>query len=124
MSNIAISTRLQHGIWIITFAGELTSQDEESLNAAYPWLHQTESTTMILFDMSRLSYINSSGIALLIRFVRESSHKKYTAYAFGVSSHYQKIFRIVGLTSYIELFPDEYSALETLFARQSGGIDG
>ena len=73
MSNVAISTRLQQGIWIIKVAGELTSQDEESLSAAYPWLHPPENGRMILFDMSHLSYINSSGIALLIRFVRESS---------------------------------------------------
>lgn len=122
MSNVAISTHVQNGIWVITLSGELTSQDGDAMSAAYPWLNPAVSTQLILFDMSGLSYINSAGIALLIRFVRESRRREYTSYACGVSAHYQKIFRIVGLTSYLELFPDAYSAFETLSARQAGGV--
>jgi anti-anti-sigma regulatory factor len=31
----------------------------------------------------------------------------------GLSDHFQKIFKMVGLTKYTEIFPDEEAALES-----------
>ncbi|GAX91148.1 STAS domain-containing protein [Effusibacillus lacus] len=114
-----MSTEHKGDIWVIRIQGELTRNEEQPFFQVYPWLNQTEDTKYILFDMTGLQYINSAGISLLIRFVREAQQRQHSSFAFGVSPHYQKIFRIVGLTAYMELFPDEYSAMETLNARSS-----
>ncbi|UOF92572.1 STAS domain-containing protein [Fodinisporobacter ferrooxydans] len=85
----------------------------------YPWLASFHESKDILFDFTNTRYINSAGIALLIRYVREARQKEYFCYAVGVSSHYQKIFRIVGLSSYIENFPDAFSFFERMRLRRS-----
>ncbi len=118
MSDAIVATRLQDGIWIVSLEGELTNENGYTLSQVYPWQNPEVVTDAVLFDMSRLSYINSAGIAALIRFVREARRMGCESYAHGVSLHYQKIFRIVGLTGYMELFPDEYGALETLQSRR------
>ncbi|MBE3555289.1 MAG: STAS domain-containing protein [Thermicanus sp.] len=113
------STNQQSNLWIIRFPPEFTKTEENEFFKTSPWLRGVEGIRCILFDMTNVSYVNSAGIALLIRFVREARKNQYQVAAFGVSPHYQKIFRIVGLTSYIELFADEYGAIETLTTRNS-----
>lgn len=114
-----IATQRQGDTWLVQISGELTKAEEDRFFQTYPWLSGEQGICCILFDLTKLHYINSAGISLFIRFVREAQRKKFGTYAFGVSSHYQKIFRIVGLTAYLELFPDQYSAIETLQARSS-----
>lgn len=110
-------TERQQDIWSIQIAGELTKGEEDRFFQTSPWFSTEEGIRFILFDMNKLQYMNSAGISLLIRFVREAQKQQYETFAFGVSPHYQKIFRIVGLTSYMELFSDQYSAIETLRSR-------
>ncbi|WP_027417976.1 STAS domain-containing protein [Aneurinibacillus terranovensis] len=118
-SSTKISTIVKDDIWCIRIIGELTRNEEETFFHTFPWLHPYDGNRCILFDMSQVHYLNSAGIALLIRFVREAKQRNYSCYAHSISSHYQKIFRIVGLMSYMELFPDEFTALETLHARRT-----
>lgn len=118
-SGVEITTNRQNEVWSIGVTGDLTRNSESLFFAAYPWMHGQNDIKYIVFDMSKLTYVNSAGIALLIRFVREAQQRNYSTFAFGVSPHYQKIFRIVGLTSFLELFPDEYSAMETLRTRST-----
>lgn len=120
-AGVEITSSREGNIWCIRIEGELTRNAEGQLFGMYPWLHGQSDVRFILFDMRHLNYLNSAGIALVIRFVREARHRQHSAFAFGVSAHYQKIFRIVGLTSYMELFADEYSAIETLRARSEYG---
>lgn len=115
--SLEFSTSQQQFIWLIRFPSELTRAEESKFFNTCPWLQETEGIRYILFDMSGLNYVNSAGIALLVRFVREALKRQYQVAAFGVSPHYQKIYRIVGLTSYMELFANEYGAIETLRTR-------
>jgi len=55
--------------------------------------------------------LHSSGIALLIRIVRAGRKAGYRTFAYGLTPHYQKLFRMVGLTEYMMIYPDEYTIL-------------
>lgn len=85
---------------ILSFKGQLTSSSEalfQEILSQDPWPKVT------LCDFSDVDYINSSGIAMLIRLLRQSMTKGGSLRARGLSPHYQKIFRMVGLSDYIEI---------------------
>lgn len=96
---------------ILDIQGELTKPTESQLISAIDTLHLSEGHTLLL-NLTEVNYINSAGIALLIRLVRQTQSKKYRAAAYGVSSHYQKLFRMVGLSDFLDIYPDEYAAMQ------------
>ena len=66
----------------------------------------------ILLDFRKAEYINSSGIAIIIQMLLESSKSgKQTVGIFGLSPHFTKVFTMVGVAKYATLSPDEESAL-------------
>jgi anti-anti-sigma regulatory factor len=68
----------------------------------------------VLIDFSKVEYINSSGIALVIQMLMEASKADQTIAAFGLTPHFQKVFTMVGITKYAALHRDEASAIASL----------
>ena len=71
-------------------------------------------TRLILLDFTKVDYINSSGIALVIQMLIEAANSGQKVYAFGLSPHFVKVFTMVGITKYAQLFPSEAEALAAL----------
>jgi anti-anti-sigma factor len=69
---------------------------------------------IILLDFTKVDYINSSGIALVIQLLIEASNSGQKVYAYGLSAHFTKVFTMVGITKYAGLFPDQGAALAAL----------
>ncbi|MBI3801487.1 MAG: STAS domain-containing protein, partial [Deltaproteobacteria bacterium] len=65
---------------------------------------------VLCFDKD--GYINSGGIAILIGIAAESREKGQCIRLTGLSPHFQKIFDMMGLTKYMQIFPSEETALE------------
>lgn len=85
---------------VAVLKGDLTASGSEAwgqLTGLVPWPQ-----TMLL-DFSKVEYINSSGIALLISLVREARKHGGAVRARGLSEHYRKIFRMVGLSEHIQI---------------------
>ncbi|MDN5362391.1 MAG: hypothetical protein PWP70_1438 [Moorella sp. (in: firmicutes)] len=83
---------------ILTLRGEITAAVADIFAALLeldPW------PEAILLDFSAVDYINSAGIAQLIKLLRQVRTRGGVLRARGLSGHYQKIFRMVGLTEYI-----------------------
>lgn len=99
----------------LTLHGDVTKQSEEALFGLRPWQEGLDGAKMFLvIDFTDVPYINSAGIALLIRLVRIGLKAGYRTFAFGVSAHYQKLFRMVGLTEYMAIYPSEYAVAERI----------
>lgn len=108
--DLEISGRQAGDIFILYLAGDLTATAGEQVEEAYR--RQSEAgAAKILFHIDRGSYINSGGIAALIGIVAAARQKQQIVRFSGLSDHFQKIFRMVGLTKYAEIFPDEQAAL-------------
>jgi len=69
---------------------------------------------LVLLDFSKVDYINSSGIALVIQMLIEASNSSQKVYAFGLSPHFTKVFTMVGITKYAGLFATQAEALAAL----------
>jgi len=103
--SLQIASREEENVRIIDLTGDLTQSEEDLAKLILP------SDRALILNFTQVDYINSAGIAQLIRLVRSVQENRVTVLAHGVSTHYQKIFQMVSLTNYLYLYPDEKSAL-------------
>ena len=66
----------------------------------------------ILLNFRQNDYINSAGIAILIGIVTEVNRNGQKLAVSGLSQHFQKIFRMVGLAQYADIYQDEDEAVK------------
>jgi anti-sigma B factor antagonist len=92
---------------VLRFTGDISSVSRDNVLSAYGKLAKDRP---VLLDFSRVDYINSSGIALVIQMMMEANKSGQEICAFGLTPHFQKVFTMVGITKYAKLYPDEPSA--------------
>jgi anti-anti-sigma factor len=98
---------------VLRFEGDISSVSKDAVIGSYQGLSKTTVKTVLL-DFTKVDYINSSGIALVIQLLMEAANAGQKVLAFGLSAHFQKVFTMVGITKYAGLFPDQTTALATL----------
>jgi len=94
----------------IDLYGEINSFAEEELTTAY-YDAESLNTNTIALNFSSVSYINSTGIALIVGLLAQARKSHRTLIVFGLSEHYEEIFRITRLADFMEIYPDESSAM-------------
>ena len=77
---------------VLRFEGDIASTSKDAVLGAYEGLPR-ETTKLILLDFTRVDYINSSGIALVIQLLIQAAHSGQTVFAFGLSAHFTKVFK-------------------------------
>jgi anti-anti-sigma factor len=102
-----------HAVAVLRFEGDIASTSKEAVLGAYQALPKA-TTKLVLLDFTKVDYINSSGIALVIQLLIEAANSGQKVYAFGLSAHFTKVFTMVGITKYAELFPNEQAAMAAL----------
>jgi anti-sigma B factor antagonist len=95
-------------VTVIRFTGDITSTSQAAVTGTYEALPDT--AKRILLDFSKVEYLNSSGIALVIQMMIAASKKDQKIVTFGLTPHFVKVFTMVGITRYTSLHPDETSA--------------
>ncbi len=105
--------RHKPGVAIIDLHGEINAFAEDALNAAYAEA-QGRNPQAILLNFGGVEYINSTGIALIVSLLARARETGRRLLACGLSDHYVEIFRITRLTDYMDVFPDEASAMTTV----------
>jgi len=95
-------------ITVIRFSGDITSTSQAAVLGTYQGL--PEDTQRILLDFSKVEYLNSSGIALVIQLMIAAGKKGQSIQSFGLTPHFQKVFTMVGITKYTTLHPNEKTA--------------
>ena len=108
-----LTTPAGHPVAVLRFEGDIASTSKEAVLGTYQSLPK-ETNKLILLDFTRVDYINSSGIALVIQLLIEASNGSQKVYAFGLSPHFTKVFTMVGITKYAGLFPSQADALAAL----------
>jgi anti-anti-sigma factor len=102
-----------HPVTVLRFEGDIASTSKDAVLGTYHGLSK-ESAKLVLLDFSKVDYINSSGIALVIQMLIEASNSDQKVFAFGLSAHFTKVFTMVGITKYAGLFPSQHEALAAL----------
>jgi anti-anti-sigma factor len=102
-----------HPVTVLRFEGDIASTSKDAVLGTYQTLPR-QSNKLILLDFSKVDYINSSGIALVIQMMIEASNSGQKVFAFGLSAHFTKVFTMVGITKYAGLFATQAEALAAL----------
>lgn len=97
-------------VTVLRFSGDISSTSRESVLGAW----QSVSGGPVFLDFSKVDYINSSGIALIIQILMEADKTGRKVAAFGLTPHFQKVFTMVGIAKYAGLYKDEPTAVAAL----------
>ncbi|WP_322495938.1 STAS domain-containing protein [Chloroflexus sp.] len=117
---LTVNIRHRDGVAIIDLIGDVTTFAEEKINGAYRQVTE-KGDRFILLNFRQNDYINSAGIAILIGIVTEVNQNGQKLAVSGLSPHFQKIFRMVGLAQYAEIYQTEEDALSAF--KQLGAVE-
>ena len=113
-AKITMSIRSVNGIAsIIDIQGELTAFAEQLLLDTYT-AASTPQTRAIILNFTGLEYMNSSGIGLIVTLLIRINRQKQSLLAYGLSEHYQHIFKLTRLTDAIQIYQSESAAVMAL----------
>ena len=105
--------RIQAQIAIIDLQGEINAAAETGILEAYQRADAKNPSTIAL-NFSDVTYINSTGIALIVGVLAQARKNCQRLVAYGLSDHYVEIFNITRLADFMKIYPDETSALEQI----------
>lgn len=109
------SVRKKEGLIFIDLAGEINSSAEKDLDAVYNQAAE-DNPAVIVLNFSDVSYINSTGIALIVGLISHARKADISLCLYGLSEHYQEIFKVTRLSDFIQIFLDEASVLAAVAA--------
>jgi anti-anti-sigma factor len=87
----------------IELIGDIDGRAEAALDAAYA---QVADAGEVLLDFSRVVYINSTGIALIVGLLARARKNGQNLSAAGLSRHYREIFEITRLADFMTIVED------------------
>lgn len=110
---IKIETQDQHQL--LQLEGDLTKASGESLLKYYPWENGLpRGVSVLIINFDKVNYINSAGMAYLIRMSQLLFRRQVEIRAFGLEYHYEKMFHIVGLNKFMSFYPSEWAAMDDM----------
>jgi len=88
----------------IRMSGDLDSRADEALAAAYREAVDGGATgRAITLDFRAVGYINSTGIAIIVRLLADARRDGRPVRAIGLTPHYREIFRITRLSDFMDI---------------------
>ena len=108
MSDTPVDVTRDGSTAILRIRGEITGGSEPPIMAAYAEAGDARS---IVLDFSRLEYMNSGGIGLLVTLLVRTQRAGQKLLAVGLSEHYRQILALTRLDEAIAIHDDEPAAL-------------
>ena len=103
---LTAEVELSHEVGHIVLAGQLDRAGEATILDAYARATATGASAVEI-DFSHVDYINSTGIALVVRLLAEARKDGRTVRAKGLTEHYRQIFTITRLSDFMTIVDDE-----------------
>ena len=97
-------------VGLIEIRGDITAASEDALMDAYGRAADGPTRAVIL-DFSRLEYMNSGGIGLLVTLLVRANRAKQQLHACGLNDHYRQLFELTRLDEAISIHTDEAAAV-------------
>lgn len=107
---------------IIDLAGDVNAAAEAALNEAWNRA-MVGSPHAIALNFDAASFINSTGIALIVGLLAKARTRSIPVRAYGLNSHYRKIFEITRLSDFMGIESDEESAVGGAEGKRDGRGD-
>ena len=108
-----IQLETHDAVTLMDIKGDITAFSETSLNEAYQKAND-QGAGKILLKIDKDAYINSGGIALLIQILAQTKRNNQQIGITGISDHFEKIFHMVGITKFANLYASIQDALKVM----------
>ena len=95
----------------ITIHGDLSGAADAELTRAYDEA-RTAGMTGLTIDFSQAAYINSTGIAVLVRILAAGRRDGIEVRARGLSPHYIEIFEITRISDFMHIERDDPTTVD------------
>lgn len=102
------SVRATGEVAIVDLNGEIDGAAEEAFATAYDEIGAAKS---LLLNFADVTYINSTGIAVIVGILARARKAQIELLACGLSDHYKEIFEITRLVDFVRIFDDEATAV-------------
>jgi anti-anti-sigma factor len=99
-------TTVRDGRATIALGGDLDGAADDALSKAYDEGRAAGMTSLDL-DFSDAAYINSTGIAVLVRILAAGRRDRIDVSARGLSPHYIEIFEITRISDFMRIERDD-----------------
>ena len=100
-------------VTLLDIRGDVTILSEPFLNEAYADTN-SQGAAKILLKFEENAYINSGGISVLIQLLAQTQKNNQQIGITGLSDHFKKIFNMVGITKFAEIYDTREKALELM----------
>ena len=118
-TSIEAEVRRRDAAAVIDLRGDIDGLAERKLDAAYS--EAAADREPILLNFAGVHYINSTGIALIVGLLARARRDGRTLMCAGLSDHYREIFEVTRLADFMQLYPDEETAVAGLPASEREG---
>jgi len=102
-------------VTLFDVGGDVNRFSEPFFKDAYAQVDSQE-TKKILLMFHEKAYINSEGLKVLIQLLAETNKNQQQVGIVGLSEHFKKIFRMVGITKFAKIFDSVTEAMESLIS--------
>ncbi|MBN2087908.1 STAS domain-containing protein [Candidatus Peregrinibacteria bacterium] len=99
---------------IVKFDGDFDGSVKENLTETYSLVDEAPQGTNLIFDFSKLNYLNSYAIGHLVSWHKTINQKGGKIFISGTNKNVEDIFAILGLATLFKVFPDVTSAIAGL----------
>jgi anti-anti-sigma factor len=110
MTAFDATVRRQGDAAILDLVGQVNALAQQSLEAAADDALAAEPRRVVL-NFSSVSFINSTGIAMVVGLMGRARAAHVKVEAFGLTEHFREIFEITRLIDFMTIHHDEAAAL-------------
>jgi anti-sigma B factor antagonist len=118
-TRLEVRVRTHGEMAVVDLLGEIDAAADDALHRAYAEAAET-TTGAILLNFADVEYINSTGIALIVGMLAKARRDGLRMLSTGLSDHYREIFEITRLADFMELHPDEETAVALVRTAEAG----
>lgn len=98
------------GLVVLALHGDVDAAADEELDTSYRQATASDPQRLLL-NFGEVSYINSTGIALIVGLLAEARGSGRTILACGLTDHYREIFEITRISDFVTIVDDEQAAI-------------
>lgn len=109
MAEFVVTEHTSGATVVIELTGRLDGSATTEMTLLHGVLDRPVDT--VLVDFAGVDYINSTGIALVVGLVARARAAEVELQVCGLSDHYVHIFRITRIADFVQMFPDQATAL-------------
>ena len=98
---LEVQVRRRDEAAVLDLIGDIDASAEDALQRAYD--SAARDSHSVVLNFARTNYINSTGVALIVRLLADARARRIEMRACGLSDHYREIFEITRLADFIRI---------------------